>query len=96
LRDENNHLKGEQGKPKVKANVVKPEPHNDHSSEKERRTKRQRHKSSKKADIRIDREEIVMVKKEDLPLDARFKGYTEVVVQDILLKTDNKRFLKEK
>ena len=31
-----------------------------------------------------------------MPLDAKFKGYEEVVVQDILVKTDNVRFRKEK
>ena len=36
LRDENNRLKGEQGKPKVKANTTKPPAAaSDHSSEKE-------------------------------------------------------------
>jgi len=91
LRDENNHLKGEQGKPKVKAN--KPQAH---SSEKERKKSRVRHKASKKAEIKIDREEVVKVKREELPADAEFKGLVEVVVQDLLLKTDNVRFWKEK
>lgn len=31
-----------------------------------------------------------------LPADAEFKGYEDVVVQDILLKTENVRFRKEK
>src|SRR4030065_1784645 len=55
LRDEINRLKGEQGQPKIKANTLKPVV--DHSSEKERRKSRQRHKSSKKATIQIDREQ---------------------------------------
>ena len=41
LRDEINRLKGEQGKPKIKTNTLKP-PATDHSSEKERRKPRQR------------------------------------------------------
>ncbi len=50
LRDENNRLKGEQGKPTIKANATK-RVVRDHSSEKERR-KAQRHtKGSKKAKI---------------------------------------------
>jgi hypothetical protein len=94
LRDEINRLKGEQGKPKIKANT--PKPAVDHSSEKERRKPRQRHKSSKKAAIVIDREQVVAVDRARLPADAEFKGYEEVVVQDILLKTDNVCFRKQK
>ena len=96
LRDENNHLKGEQGKPKVKANKPQPAGVSQHSSEKERKKKRVRHKASKKAEIKIDREEVVKVKQEKLPADAKYKGLVETVVQDILLKTDNVRFWKEK
>jgi hypothetical protein len=94
LRDENNRLKGEQGKPNIKANVV--EAPKDHSSEKERRKLRQRHGNKKQAKIVINREEVVKVNRSILPADAVFKGYEENVVQDILLKTDNVRFLKEK
>jgi hypothetical protein len=95
LRDEVNRLKGEQGKPKIKGNTPKP-PAEDHSSEKERHKTRQRHKSSKKADIHIDREQKLEVDKELLPEDAEFKGYEDVVVQDIKLGTDNVLFHKEK
>ena len=95
LRDENNRLKGEQGKPNVKANVPKPL-QADQSSEKERRKPRERHKSSKKAKIVVTREETVKVDQTILPEDAEFKGYEEVVVQDVILKTDNVCFRKEK
>lgn len=96
LRDEISYLKGEQGKPKVKANMPQPDGNSKHSSEKERKKTRPRHKASKKAEVKVDREEVVKVKPEELPPDAKFKGYEEVVVQDILLKTDNIRFRKEK
>ncbi len=33
---------------------------------------------------------------EKLPEDAEFKGYAEVIVQDIVLKTDNVLFRKQK
>lgn len=33
---------------------------------------------------------------EELPTDAQFKGYVDVVVQDIVVKTDNVLFRKEK
>jgi hypothetical protein len=96
LRDENNRLKGEQGKPKVKGNTPKPGGGGDHSSEKERRTPRQRHKGSKNAEIRIDREQTLEMDRAHLPEDAEFKGYEDVVVQDIKLGTDNVLFHKEK
>jgi DNA replication initiation complex subunit (GINS family) len=94
LRDENNRLKGEQGKPKIKANT--PKPPADPSSEKGRRKSRPRHKGSKKATIVINREQVVEVDRAILPADAEFKGYEDVVVQDILLKTDNVCFHKQK
>jgi len=94
LRDENNRLKGEQGQPDVKPNKAKQE--QDYSSEKERHQSKKWHKGSKVDKIEIDREETVVVDKQDLPADAEFKGYETVVVQDIRIKTDNVRFRKEK
>jgi hypothetical protein len=96
LRDEIAHLKGEQGKPDIKANKVKSAETSNHSSEVERKQPRKRHGSSKKDEIKIDRQEVVKVRVADLPADAQFKGYVEVVVQDIVVKTDNVLFRKEK
>jgi len=95
LRDEIRRLKGEHGQPKVKGNTPK-RTAADHSSEQERRKTRPRHKSSKKAEIRIDREETREIEAERLPGDAEFKGYVDVVVQDIRLTTDNVLFHKAK
>jgi hypothetical protein len=95
LRDENNRLKGEQGKPKIKPNRSKA-PISDHSSEKERRKPRPHHKGSKKAKIEINREQWVEVDQALLPADAEFKGYEDVVVQDLVVKTDNICFHKQK
>jgi hypothetical protein len=92
LRDENNRLKGEQGKPKIKAN--KPAP--DLSSEKERRGSKLYHKGSKQSKIRIDRVEVLKIDEKRLPQDAQFKGYEEVVVQDVEFRTENIKFRKEK
>jgi len=95
LRDEVNRLKGEQGKPKIKGNTPKPAAE-DHSSEKERHKTRQRHKSSKKASIHIDREQVLEVDPAILPEDAEYKGCEDVVVQDIALGTNNVLFHKQK
>lgn len=95
LRDENNRLKGEQGKPTIKANTPKPEPE-DHSSERERHQPVERVKRSKLDRIRIDRTQDLAVDPSLLPADARFKGYEEVVVQDVVIHTDNVLFRKEK
>ncbi|HEX3640150.1 MAG TPA: hypothetical protein VHV10_02550 [Ktedonobacteraceae bacterium] len=75
LRDEVNRLKGEQGKPKIKANKQAP----DLSSEKERRQSKPHHKSSKQAHIQTDREVVLKVDQEQLPADAQFKGYVRRV-----------------
>ena len=95
LRDENNRLKGEQGKPDIKANQKKGLKKN-YSSEKERKTSQNHRKSHKKTQIKIDRSEIVEYPAAQLPEDAEFKGYEEVIVQDIVLKTDNVLFRKQK
>jgi hypothetical protein len=95
LRDENNRLKGEQGKPKIKGNTPKP-PRADYSSEKERRKAKPRQKRAKKAKLVIHREQKLEVDKASLPPDAEFKGYEDVVVQDLIFRADNVCFHKEK
>jgi regulator of replication initiation timing len=92
LRDENNRLKGEQGKPRILPNKGR----GDLSWEKERRESRPHHKESKQAHIQIDREVVVKVDQDLLPADAQFKGYMDVVVQDIEFRTETIRFRKEK
>jgi hypothetical protein len=95
LRDEINRLKGEQGKPKIKANTPKP-PSQDYSSEKERRKPKSRQKQAKKDKLEIHREQTLTLDKASLPPDAEFKGYEDVVVQDVLFRADNVCFHKEK
>src|SRR5882757_986024 len=92
LREEINRLKGEQGKPKIKAN----KPSTDLSSQKERRESKSRNMRSKQDQIPIDREVVLLVDRESLPADAIFKGYEDVVVQDLVIQTDNVQFRKEK
>lgn len=92
LGDEINRLKGEQGKPSIKGKKEEGE----HSTEKERRQPKQRQKRKKQKDIKVDREVKVKVDQSELPEDVVFKGYEEVVVQDIKIETDNVLFQKEK
>jgi FtsZ-binding cell division protein ZapB len=94
LRDENNRLKGEQGKPKIKPG--KKAGGSDHSSEKERHQPKKRQRRRKVNRIQIDREEKLEVERSQLPADGEFKGYEPVIIQDLVIKTDNVRFLKEK
>ena len=93
LRDEINRLKGQQGKPDIKPNT--PPPLSDHSSERERRQPTERVKRGKRASIIINREDVARLDPADLPPDAEFKGYEDVVVQDIVIRTDNVLFHKE-
>merc|ERR1711964_646270 len=96
MGDELNRLKGEQGKPDVKANKRKSREDANHSSEEEQHVSKAWHKRAKRAKNVIDREEKLSVDKISLPADAQFKGYEKTVVQDIRLTTDNVCFLKEK
>ncbi len=95
LRNEINRLKGEQGQPTIKPNTPQP-PSKDLSSEQERRTPKAWSKGRKTDRIPIDREHVVAVDPTGLPPDAVFKGYEDVVVQDVLFRTDNVLFRKEK
>jgi hypothetical protein len=96
LRDENNRLKGEQGKPNIKPSKKALGSQADYSSERERYKPEPWKKASKAMRIVVNREEVVPVDPVELPTDAEFKGYEEVVVQDIKVETDNVRFRKEK
>ena len=97
LRDENNRLKGEQGKPKIRGNKGDGKG-KDVSSEKEinqRKTKKDKKSKTKKDKIIIDRTEICKVDQSKLPADAEFNGYEDVLVQEILITTDNVEYKKE-
>jgi len=88
--DENNRLKGEQGRPvgrgKKRSRV-------DQSSERERREPAKAwHKSAKLPEIVIDRQVECRLDPADLPGDARLKDHVAVTVQDLVWRTDNVRF----
>jgi hypothetical protein len=114
LSDEINRLKGEQGKPTIKANKKKD---GDISSESERKEaeanadraaengngeennpadgKKKRQRESKLAKIKIDREQLCPLDKTGLPDDLEFKGYEDVMIQDLIIKTDNVNYRRE-
>ncbi len=95
LRDEVNLLKGEKGKPKFKPKA----PADDHSSEDERKptdnADKDKKPKGKKHKITITRQSICPVDKSQLSVDAIFKGYQSVIIQDIIISTDNIEFKKE-
>jgi len=97
LRDENNRLKGEQGKPNIRGDKGGGKGKNV-SSEEERKQqggKRKKKSKRKKTKIAINRREVCKLDRSKLPADAEFKGYERVVVQEILIKTDNVEYKKE-
>jgi len=96
LRDEISLMKGEQPKPDIKPAGKKPNV--DISSEEERKPKntpKNKKPKTKKDKIKIDRVVVCEVDKDILPDDATFKGYKDVVVQEIKIITDNIMYLKE-
>jgi hypothetical protein len=99
LKDEVARLNGEQGRPKVnpqRGQGAAPKPPGDHSSEEERRERKPWLKRAKLPHIEIDRTETLAVDPATLPEDAVFKGYAEVVIQDLLLVRDNVCFRRER
>ena len=94
LRDEISLLKGEQGKPKIRGK----KPGKDISSEdqrKKREKKKKKKSKGKKHKIKIDRIDVCKVDQSKLPQDVVFKGYESVIIQEILIKTDNVEYKKE-
>lgn len=97
LRDEVNLLKGEDGKPKVLGKTKGDQGNVSSDSERKRREPKAKRKSKAKKDkIKIDRTEICKIDSSNLPDDAEFKGYETVVVQEILITTDNVEYRREK
>ena len=96
LKDEINRLKGEQGKPNIKPNKPATPPPSDHSSEQARKQPRTWSKRGKNDQIVIDRTQIIPLDTATLPADAQFKGYERVIVQNLILKTDNVVFERAK
>jgi regulator of replication initiation timing len=94
LRDENNRLKGEQGKPRILPRTRTKE---DQSSERERReTPKTWHKRAKLPDLHIDRVQECRLDRGTLPEDAVLKDYQEHTVQDLVLHTETILFRRER
>jgi hypothetical protein len=110
LSDEINRLKGEQGKPEIKANKKKD---GNISSEAERKEaeanankdngesgdstegKKKRQREAKLPKIKIDREQICRLDKAGLPDDLIFKRYEDVIIQDLIIITNNVNYRRE-
>ena len=91
LRQQLGLRQGGEGKPGGKSSPQPPR-----SSEKERNEPKERTKREKLSRIKIDREEKLDVDRAKLPPDAKDKGYEAVVVQELLIATDNVKFLRKK
>ncbi len=92
LRDAINLLKGEDPKPKFTKNKK------NESSEKERKDKKppKEKKSTKKKDKIIpDRTVPCPVDKSILPADAKFNGYSPLIVQELIIKVENIEYKRE-
>lgn len=95
LREQLKDRKGGSGKPGASPKVSS----SARSSEKERAEPSEARKNTKRSKldrIPIDCEEELKVNRAELPPDAEFKGYDEVVVQELRIRTDNVKFRKEK
>ncbi len=93
LREQLNRRKGGGGKPDQPKDTAGAK---SQSSEKERAETKQRTRRGKLERVRIDREEVLKLDRTSLPPDAQFKGYEDVVVQELRIGTDNVKFRKEK
>jgi len=91
LKDEINRSKGEKGKPDIKPKSSPEE----NKPDKKRKRKKKWKKQSKLDKVKID--ETKPIKYEgSLPDDAQHKGYRNVIVQDIIIKTNNIEFQLER
>ena len=110
LRDEINRLKGEQGKPDIKANKKKDGKLSSEAERKEAEAnankdnsesgeksaeKKKRQREPKLPKITINREQYCPLDKAGLPDDLVFKNYEDVVVQDLIITTNNVKYRRE-
>lgn len=90
LKDRLRKLIGEQEVPKFKSKKDKKDLHHPKPPNKDR--KKNWKKKSKNIEIKIDREERCSVDLGELPGDVEYKGTREIIVQNVVLKTENIKF----
>ncbi len=96
LRNEINRLKGDGGETnKNDPGKRKPKDHSSENERKRRKSPEKRKSNKRKHKISVDRTQICEVDKTILPQDAEFKGYDDVIVQEIIITTDNVLYKKE-
>jgi len=98
LRDEIARLKGEKGKPKIKANCSPSQATGDKPEPKRKSKSRANsgHRVPRKERIKIDREEVIKLDRSQLPPDVEHRGYRDVVIQNIIFETDTVRYRLER
>ena len=103
LRDENNHLKGEQGKPNIRSQSTRIDKddnnhktnNSDISSEEVRTIPTNPKPRRTNKEIIIHNTKIVKIDPSTLPLDAIFKGYKNYTVQNIKFEANNTLYTRE-
>jgi len=96
LKDEINLLKGEKTKPNITGSKKKDKKNESSEKDRKKRKKRKEKKTKKKLyKIESDRTQICPVDKSILPADAEFKGHQPIMVQELIIKTENVEYKRE-
>ena len=98
LREEIRRLKGD---PKLPNAPAKKPPRKNISSEDERKRRRDKSSSMRTSrrtfkNLSVHEEKLCPARKDELPDDARFMGYDDLVVQDVIVHPHNTRFRRER
>jgi hypothetical protein len=88
LEEEIHKLKKETTKPKIKKSKLNDESNEDDKNESKKESRKGKAKRKKKIEIHEEK----IVKPKNIPKDAKFVGYYDVDVQDIIIKPHNTRY----